>query len=252
MAPENFTAGWWGTVLFLLMVGSMWLCACLRERMSYYHLESRWRSPLPLVLVYHSPLEIATELGVAMRHLLFQHWKVPKGCKALPQELMDWWKKIQLPRCWWKPVVFEKETMDVLGWWSGRCMQWCNVTLNFFHNSFIFVSNVNSPTPQTCIGGPGILRHQGYTNPIDINSFSGIFRPFNWSGLEHFKHFFLLHPDGTFLCTFNPAFQRGSDHLNRSCAFLGRCLGLQTLRWQTRWKFAGLRGLGERGAKGFA
>ena len=35
-----------------------------------YHLESRWRSPLPFVLVYHGPLQIATFFGSGKRHLL--------------------------------------------------------------------------------------------------------------------------------------------------------------------------------------
>ena len=43
------------------------------ESFQIYHLESRWRSPLPLVLVYHGPLQIATELGSGDRHRSFHH-----------------------------------------------------------------------------------------------------------------------------------------------------------------------------------
>ena len=87
-------------------------------------------------------------------------------------------------------------------------------------------------------------------NPY-INSFSDI-KPLQLIRLRKVSAFLSSPSRWDILVYIQPCLSRGSDHLNRSCAFLGRCLGLQTLRWQTRWKFVGLRGLGERHAKGFA
>ena len=59
------------------------------------HLESRWRS---YVLVYHSPLQIATLLGVASN--LRTHYEVPTGFVTACQFTIPYFLIGTLGRCW--------------------------------------------------------------------------------------------------------------------------------------------------------